>query len=322
MIEITEEETETTKIVDRLIETTTVAAEGEITKEEAKGLIRELVELRMDLLIVQDKVRLRFVWKTLSSFSVLSRYLLPQDPLGRIGMARELNDPRDSLDNTNGMMMRGGNVLRDPSLLLETVQREKSLLRLVPQQAVSCPPVTKAMLAKTAEAMGDARKLPSTLIEVSMTQWTGEKKKVQSRLIAISLNTCTVGIRRPGYSWFEVSLWRLLSLGWNGMVRSIFTLQSSSPVLNFFFLGSDGGGAIGMKDKKRRVKPGKRNDDGDESEGGRNVRKESLRIGTGKKGRQASLTTRRGSLKKKDRTSEKEAKAEAALERRTVYLPE
>mmetsp|Transcript_36526 Transcript_36526/g.74377 ORF Transcript_36526/g.74377 Transcript_36526/m.74377 type:complete len:143 (+) Transcript_36526:282-710(+) len=48
----------------------------------------------------------------------------------------------------------------------------------------------------------------------------------------------------------------------------------------------------------------------------------SLRIGTGKKGRQAQRSRTRGSLRKRDRTAQKVAKEEAAMERRTVSLPE
>jgi len=47
----------------------------------------------------------------------------------------------------------------------------------------------------------------------------------------------------------------------------------------------------------------------------------SLRIGTGKRGRQSALRQRRGSLKRKDRSAEKARKQERALERRTVVLP-
>merc|ERR1712071_50557 len=47
-----------------------------------------------------------------------------------------------------------------------------------------------------------------------------------------------------------------------------------------------------------------------------------LRVGSGKKQNAASLMRRRGSLKKRDRSGEKEMKAEAALERRTIHLPE
>jgi hypothetical protein len=43
---------------------------------------------------------------------------------------------------------------------------------------------------------------------------------------------------------------------------------------------------------------------------------------SGRKGREAQLSSRRGSLRKRDRTAEKEAKAAAAEERRTVTLPE
>ena len=51
-------------------------------------------------------------------------------------------------------------------------------------------------------------------------------------------------------------------------------------------------------------------------------RRQSLRLGTGKKGRGAELRQRRGSLRKRDRSSEKEARAAAAVERKTVQLPE
>ena len=51
-------------------------------------------------------------------------------------------------------------------------------------------------------------------------------------------------------------------------------------------------------------------------------RRTSLRITTGRKGRGAELTQRRGSLRKRDRSSQREAKLDAALVRRTVVLPE
>lgn len=76
-----------------------------------------------------------------------------------------------------------------------------------------------------------------------------------------------------------------------------------------------------MKDGKRKAKPGKQR--GEEDSESRNTGKTSLRMGpSGRKGREAQLSSRRGSLKKRDRTSEKEAKAAAAEERRTVSLPE
>lgn len=71
------------------------------------------------------------------------------------------------------------------------------------------------------------------------------------------------------------------------------------------------------------MKPGKqRKDEGDDSADVRNQRKTSLKLGTGRKGRSAEVSGRRGSLKKRDRSAEKEAKAAAAEERRTVRLPE
>jgi len=68
--------------------------------------------------------------------------------------------------------------------------------------------------------------------------------------------------------------------------------------------------------KKLKQKRGGRADDGPPQ------RRTTLRLGTGKKGRAAEISRRRGSLKKRDRTAEKEAKLEAATERRTVQLPE
>jgi len=47
----------------------------------------------------------------------------------------------------------------------------------------------------------------------------------------------------------------------------------------------------------------------------------SLRLGTGKRGRQAAVRQRRGSLKRRDRRGEKALKEERALERRTIVLP-
>ena len=51
-------------------------------------------------------------------------------------------------------------------------------------------------------------------------------------------------------------------------------------------------------------------------------RRASLRVGTGKKGRAAEITQRRGSLRRRDRSADKAAKEEAAIERKTVHLPE
>ncbi len=60
----------------------------------------------------------------------------------------------------------------------------------------------------------------------------------------------------------------------------------------------------------------------DGGEDARNVRKNSLKLGTTKKGRGAGETMRRGSLRKKDRSAERERRMENALEARTVQLPE
>ncbi len=48
----------------------------------------------------------------------------------------------------------------------------------------------------------------------------------------------------------------------------------------------------------------------------------SLRIGTGKKGRSAQKNMSRGSLRRRDRSKEKEMKELAAIERKTIQLPE
>jgi hypothetical protein len=73
--------------------------------------------------------------------------------------------------------------------------------------------------------------------------------------------------------------------------------------------------------RRGRKAPTKKRAEGDNSDG-RNQRKASLRIGTGKKGRGAERNRRRGSLKRRDRSSENEARLERRLERRTVDLPE
>jgi hypothetical protein len=48
----------------------------------------------------------------------------------------------------------------------------------------------------------------------------------------------------------------------------------------------------------------------------------SLRLGTGKKGRSAQKNMSRGSLRRRDRSKEKEIRFQAAVERKTVSLPE
>jgi hypothetical protein len=78
-----------------------------------------------------------------------------------------------------------------------------------------------------------------------------------------------------------------------------------------------------VKEFSRNKKPGaaaKKGTRTAEDEGSK--RKASLRLGTSRKGRAAEVLNRRGSLKRRDRRSEKEARLEAAIERKTVVLPE
>lgn len=90
---------------------------------------------------------------------------------------------------------------------------------------------------------------------------------------------------------------------------------------NLFPFSDNSSGPASKNGKRQR--PAKKKAEGYEGAGdARNQRKTSLKLGTTRKGRAASLSNRRGSLRKRDRTAEKEAKAEAAEERRTVYLPE
>jgi hypothetical protein len=88
----------------------------------------------------------------------------------------------------------------------------------------------------------------------------------------------------------------------------------------------DGEVQIGpLKDFGRKQKPGAKKAVGGArvvGEEERNKRKTSLRLGTSRKGRAAEVLSRRGSLKKRDRRSQREARAEAAIERKTVIVPE
>ena len=90
-----------------------------------------------------------------------------------------------------------------------------------------------------------------------------------------------------------------------------------SHLLCFCFLGASGGPAKNDRRTKGQGKKGRHGDD----ENSRNRGKTSLRIGSGRKGNRGNGRSR-GSLKKRDRTAEKEAKEAAAEERRTVALPE
>ena len=84
-------------------------------------------------------------------------------------------------------------------------------------------------------------------------------------------------------------------------------------------VNSDRGGGGGRgRDRPAKRKGGRGRGDDDSPR----RQRVNLRIGTGKKGRQAQRSQKRGSLRRRDRTAEKEAKEEAAIERRTVSLPE
>jgi len=78
-------------------------------------------------------------------------------------------------------------------------------------------------------------------------------------------------------------------------------------------------GRGGRGDRKQKKVPGGAAAGDDNARG---PRRPSLRVGTGKKGRRAMGNQRRGSLKKRDRSAEKAMRAEAAVERNTVSLPE
>eukprot|EP00529_Nitzschia_sp_RCC80_P000410 CAMPEP_0113493894 /NCGR_PEP_ID=MMETSP0014_2-20120614/28828_1 /TAXON_ID=2857 /ORGANISM="Nitzschia sp." /LENGTH=860 /DNA_ID=CAMNT_0000387773 /DNA_START=129 /DNA_END=2711 /DNA_ORIENTATION=- /assembly_acc=CAM_ASM_000159 len=93
-------------------------------------------------------------------------------------------------------------------------------------------------------------------------------------------------------------------------------------------IGGGGGGPFSRDDRpKRSPGGGKRRGTTDRKDNagsdGRNRGKTSLGLGTSsRKGRAAQMSNRRGSLRRRDRTAEKEAKAEAAEIRLTVNLPD
>ncbi len=74
-------------------------------------------------------------------------------------------------------------------------------------------------------------------------------------------------------------------------------------------------------DKKKAGAAAGRGYGSDNGEGRGRGRGVSLRIGSGKKGGQAEIMQRRGTLKRRDRSREKALKEERAIERRTVFLP-
>lgn len=93
-------------------------------------------------------------------------------------------------------------------------------------------------------------------------------------------------------------------------------------VLSFCFTAAASVGPTKDGARRRDGKPVRRGRGEDDSPK-KSPAKNSLRVGgAGRKGRSAELTQRRGTLKRRDRAGAKEARAEAALERKTVYLPE
>ena len=116
-------------------------------------------------------------------------------------------------------------------------------------------------------------------------------------------------------------IWKRIQFFFEAYTKWANTFSPSSFLLS---IPDGGGGAPGRGDGRKRRQPARKNDRNqrDGNRDGRNNRRTSLRIGGGRAGRAASLTSRRGSLKKRDRRAEKEARFEAAMERRRVVLPE
>jgi hypothetical protein len=85
-------------------------------------------------------------------------------------------------------------------------------------------------------------------------------------------------------------------------------------------------GKLGLEEARRRrltKKPGAAVPGAAaKADDGREDRKANLRLKTGRKGRAAELSQRRSTLKKRDRTADKISRAEAAVERKTVVIPE
>jgi len=85
--------------------------------------------------------------------------------------------------------------------------------------------------------------------------------------------------------------------------------------------GPSGGGDSGFsRNDRRKRQPGSRRAPQVQNRDGPNRGKTSLRLDNS--GRRQRRTSNRGTLRKRDRTAQREAKAEAAEERRTITLPE
>jgi len=101
--------------------------------------------------------------------------------------------------------------------------------------------------------------------------------------------------------------------------------QDRSSPGNKFGAGSGGGpsggtdSGIGRNDKRKR-QPGSRRTPQGQDRDGMNRGRTSLRLGN--TGRRQRRTSNRGTLRKRDRTAEREARAEAADERRKITLPD
>ena len=103
----------------------------------------------------------------------------------------------------------------------------------------------------------------------------------------------------------------------------MFILFSSLAYITGATTGSapsgGGDGAFNRNDRRKRS-PGARRTPQGQNQDGMNRGRTSLRLGNS--GRRQRRSNSRGSLRKRDRTAQREAKAEAAEERRTIYLPE
>jgi len=85
--------------------------------------------------------------------------------------------------------------------------------------------------------------------------------------------------------------------------------------------GPSGGGDSGFsRNDKRKRQPGSRRTPQGQNRDGPNRGKTSLRLGNS--GRRQRRSSNRGTLRKRDRTAEREARAEAADERRKITIPE
>jgi hypothetical protein len=105
----------------------------------------------------------------------------------------------------------------------------------------------------------------------------------------------------------------------------VFRLITTHSTVCFLFAGDFGGSSSSPSaggEFKRGAKPDRKVKKKFGQDEDKTRRTTSLRIGTGKKGRRAQVSGRRGSLKKRDRSADKERRADAALERNTVFLPE